>query len=243
MGKKEQNEKNKKIKRIAVKIVAWLFLTLIISSFIIMLYNETLGGYVFLGSSIIFLAWLYLFAKYFEPLTKAYKFELIFTNFDEIINYLDKNVFRIGFSRYYHFDSKKAIVYYRLKKTSLSYFFVLKQGKILDNKRNTLKGLDKIKEEFIDILYQELSEKEKKFNYFEENYFFIIDEENDVFRKIMNTNVFGEYKQTYIFTGYSFKTNFFYVAQQKEGNYLNYRILRNKVLKVMNLKMKKRIKN
>ena len=79
-------------------------------------------------------------------------------------------------------------------------------------------------------------------SFFEENFFFIVDEESDVFKKIMDTNVFGEPKQPYIFTGYSFKTHLFYIAQQKEGYYLNYRFLRNKVLKVMNLKMKDRIK-
>ena len=102
--------------------------------------------------------------------------------------------------------------------------------------------LDIIKEEFIDTLYNELYSKKNRIRYFEENFFFIVDEENDVFKRIMDTNVFGEYRQPYIFTGYSFKTNIFYVAQQKEGYYLNYRWLRNKVLKVMNLKMKDRIR-
>ena len=242
MGKREENAKKKKIKRFFVKMVAWIFLISIIASFIFALYNENIGGWFLLGNCIGFLVWFNLFAKYFEPYTKAYKFEMSFNSFDSIIEYLEKNVSKIGFKRYYNFDSKKAIVYYRLKGTSLSYFFILKQDKILDNKRNTLSGLDDIRDEFIDIIYRELYNRTKLISFFEENFFFIVDEENDVFKKIMDTNVFGEPKQPYIFTGYSFKTNLFYVAQQKEGNYLNYRLLRNKVLKVMNLKMKDRIK-
>lgn len=241
MGKREENAKKKKIKRFFVKTVAWIFLVLIVASFFFTLYNENIGGWFCLGSCIGFLAWLHIFAKYFEPYTKAYKFEMNFNKFDEIIEYLEKNVSKIGFKRYYNFDPKKSIVYYRLKGTSLSYFFILKQDKILDNKRNTLSGLDDIRDEFIDIIYHELYNRAKMISFFEENFFFIVDEESDVFKKIMDTNVFGEPKQPYIFTGYSFKTHLFYIAQQKEGYYLNYRLLRNKVLKVMNLKMKDRI--
>ena len=243
MGKREENARKKKIKRIAVKTVAWFILIATITFFLIaVISKKDLFIWIWFGCDILFLVWFAFFAQYFEPNTKAYKFALDFKNFDSVIEYLDNNIYKIGFKRYYNFDVKKAIVYYKLNSSTLSYFFIIKQDKILSNKRDTFHLLDDIKEEFIEIFYQELFDKEKKFNYFEENYFFIVDEENDVFKKIMDTNVFGEYKQPYIFTGYSFKTNCFYVAQQKEGYYLNYRWLRNKVLKVMNLKMKDRIR-
>ena len=242
MTKRKDNAKKKKTIKFAVKMVAWIFLIGCMGSFIGMFFDEKLFGCVFIVCAICFIAWFINFAQYFEPNTKAYKFALNFKNFDSIIEYLDNNIYKIGFKRYYNFDIKKAIAYYQLNGSTLSYFFILRQDKILSNKRNTFHLLDEIKEEFIENLYQELSDKEKKFNYFEENYFFIVDEENDVFKKIMDTNVFGEYKQPYIFTGYSFKTNCFYVAQQKEGYSLNYRWLRNKVLKVMDLKMRDRIR-
>lgn len=241
MGKREDNARKKKIKRFFVKTVAWIFLIGAFGGIIAGLFNDNYA-LIFLIFAICFLAWLTHFAEYFEPYTKAYKFEMNFNSFDSIIEYLEKNVSKIGFKRYYNFDPKKAIVYYRLKGTSLSYFFILKQDKILDNKRNTLSGVDDIRDEFIDIIYRELYNRTKLISFFEENFFFIVDEESDVFKKIMDTNVFGEYKQPYIYTGYSLKTHLFYIAQQKEGDYLNYRLLRNKVLKVMNLKMKDRIK-
>ena len=244
VGKREENARKKKIKSFLVKMVAWIILIAIITFFIIgFICKNDLFAWIWFGCDILFILWLTYFAKYFfEPPTKAYKFEVNFNNFDSIIEYLDQNVSKIGFKRYYNFDLKKAVIYYRLKQKQLSYFIIVNRDKILDNKVNTLSAIDDIKKEFVDFIYNELNENKKCVKYFEENILFIVDEENDVFMKIMNTNVFGYYDQAYIFTGYSFKTHLFYVAQQKEGYYLPYRILRNKVLKVMNLKMKDRIK-
>jgi len=103
MGKREENAKKKKIKRFLVKTVAWMFLIGAFGGIIAGLFNDNYA-LIFLIFAICFLAWLIHFAEYFEPYTKAYKFEINFNSFDSIIEYLEKNVSKIGFKRYYNFD-------------------------------------------------------------------------------------------------------------------------------------------
>ena len=79
MGKREENARKKKIKRIAVKTVAWIILIIGIVDILLNLFgilSENISGWIFLTSCILFLSWLYFFAKYFEPYTKAYKFAI-----------------------------------------------------------------------------------------------------------------------------------------------------------------------
>ena len=128
-------------------MVAWIILIATITFFIIgFICKKDLFAWIWFGCDILFILWLTYFAKYFfEPPTKAYKFEVNFNNFDSIIEYLDQNVSKIGFKRYYNFDLKKAVIYYRLKQKQLSYFIIVNRDKILDNEVNTLSAIDDIK--------------------------------------------------------------------------------------------------
>ena len=173
---------------------------------------------------------------------KAFEFPLNINNFEDFIKYLDNNIEKIGYKKYQYFSGNKELkcIYYRHKRDILEYFSVYHFEEIKDTKTKTFSYSDDLMEDFFNSYYQD----KKRNDFFRDTFIIWVDKESKSFTDIVNTNLDqGEYDGLLI-VGVSPSKGRIYVANQKEGNNkFLYWELRKKFLKVMNLRMKDRIKN
>lgn len=259
MGKREENAKKKKKKnKIFLKIMGFIIKFLMIMTIVLiivgifidratdkLLYDVVAGTAG--GAAIISVILLFTFPESLdEPRVKAYKFKKEFFNHNDFINYLDKNIDKIKFKKYDLNSYKDFIAYYYVRKgiirNKVEYFIILQDDKVNMQKDEFLNRIDKIRNKIIDDIEREYRIRVKNATHVAENFILLVNEESDELKKIVNINTVGGFRYCVIICGYVFNSKTLYVSNQKDGQYFNYKYIRRKFLKVMNLKMKDRIK-
>lgn len=181
-----------------------------------------------------------------EPRVKAYKFKKEFFNHNDFINYLDKNIDKIKFKKYDLNSYKDFIAYYYVRKgitrNKVEYIIVLENDKIYMSKDEFLDKIDVIRNKIFEDIEQNYKIIVTSATDVSESFVLLVNEETEDFKKIVNINTVGGFRYGVVICGYSLKTKKLYVSNQKDGQYFNYKYIRRKLLKVMNLKMKDRIK-
>ena len=174
---------------------------------------------------------------------KPYKFNIIFENYNDIVDYIDKNIYKIKYKKYEYNKYKNSVIYYKLQHGTLEFFMILDFDKFSNSNDEMFDYIDDhIRSDFINDMkkYYDYNFKDK--TYLIENYLFITNKETEKFMSVVSTNTVGGYRQSMSFSGYSLDSKSLYVSRQKDGQITNYLYARRKFLKVMNLKMKDRIK-
>lgn len=180
-----------------------------------------------------------------ESRVKAYKFKKDFSSYKDFINYLDRNINKIKYKKYDLNNYENFDVYYYTRKgiirNKVEYFVVLKKDIISSSKEEFLSEIEIIRNKIINDIQQYFKIKVKTATDFAENYIVLVNEETNDFKKIVNINAVGGYRYSFLVCGYSFNSKTLYVANQRAGQFFNYIYIRNKFLKVMNLKLKEKI--
>ena len=204
-------------------------------------------GYSFLVVSIIIVVLIFKFPESIAlPKVQALKFKKSFKNNVEFIKYLDNNVSRIKYKKYNLNSYNNFTAYYYVRKgllrNKVEYFVILENDIIDMSKQEFLDKIDKIRNKIIEDVERSFSIKVTNATQVAENYILLVNNETDDFKRIINLNTVGGYRYAVLICGYAFDSKILYVSNQKDGQYCNYVYIRNKFLKVMNLKMKDRIK-
>ena len=174
---------------------------------------------------------------------KPYKFNIIFENYNDIVDYIDKNIYKIKYKKYEYNKNNNSVIYYKARPGTLEVFMILDFDKFSSNDGKILDYIDEhIRADFINDIKRYYNYDVKDKTYLIENYLFVTDKENEKFVSIVSTNTTGGYRQSISFSGYSLDSKLLYISRQKDGQLTNYLYARRKFLKVMNLKIKNRIK-
>ena len=159
---------------------------------------------------------------------------------------MDSNVNRIKYKKYDLNNYSNFSAYYYIRKgilqNKVEYFVILQDDKVNMQKDEFLNRIDKIRNKIIDDIKREYRIKVKNATLVAENFILLVNNETDDLKKIFNINTVGGFRYCVIICGYVFNSKTLYVSNQKDGQYFNYKYIRRKFLKVMNLKMKNRIK-
>ena len=172
---------------------------------------------------------------------KAHEFPLNISNFDDFIKYLDNNMSEIGYEKFPYLKNynELACVYYKKTRNTLEYYSVYHFDEIKETKAKTCEYVDELMEEFFRIYYEGQDVKD----FFKNTLIIWVDKENKTFKEIVNTNLDQGNYDGFLIIGISPSNRKIYVADQKEGNNkFMYWELRKKFFKVMQLKMKDKIK-
>ena len=198
-------------------------------------------------SLMLFMAVFSLFLAYKFPYTiervkvKAHEFPLNISNFDEFIKYLDNNMSKIGYEKFPYLNNYKelACVYFKKTRDTLEYYSIYHFDEIKETRAKTIAYADELMEEFFRIYYEGQDVKD----FLKDTFIIWVDKENKTFKEIVNINLDQGNYDGLLIVGISPSNRTIYVADQKEGNNkFMYWELRKKFLKVMNLKMKDKIK-
>ena len=174
---------------------------------------------------------------------KPYKFNIAFENYNELLNYIDKNIYKIKYKKYEYGQNSNITIYYKLKHNKLELFMILNYDKFMKNEDEMFDFIDEhIREDFINGVYRNLNYKVNNNTWLIENYLFFTSQETKDFINIVSTNTTGGYRQGILYSGYSLDKRTLYLSNQKDGVIISYMSARRKLLKVMNLKMKNQIK-
>ncbi len=251
MGKRE-SKTNKKNLRVIGTIIKFLFIVSLVIIVFALFVDKEKSLYHILGYSFITVALIaiFLICKYPEsidlPKVKAYKFKLDFKDYKEFNNYFDNNINRIKYKKYDLNSYNDFSAYYFVRKgiirNKVEYFIILQDDKVNMQKDEFLNRIDKIRNKIIDDIEREYRIRVKNATHVAENFILLVNEESDELKKIVNINTVGGFRYCVIICGYVFNSKTLYVSNQKDGQYFNYKYIRRKFLKVMNLKMKDRIK-
>lgn len=245
-----RKNKNQFIKRISFIIKTLFIIDMLIfaCSFIVTSkYLYDLLGFSFLIVTIIALSLLFKYPSALEvPKVKANIFNLDFKNYNDFISYLDNNVSTIKYKKYDLNDYNNFVIYYLVRKgivyDRVEYFVVFKTEKKEYSKKDFNNKVKDIRRLIKNDIKNCLGIKIIETTFLSECFILLVDKENDDFIKLMNTNVWGGYRHCFLISGYSFNSKLLYMTTQKDGQYINYLHVRNRFLKVMNLKSKDRIK-
>ena len=243
----KKNKKNVRFLKIIGTIIKFLYILSLIFVICGLFVDKEKVIYSVIGYSFIIAALIsiILTCKYPEsielPNVKAYKFKMNFDNCKSLISYIDNNVNKIKFKKFDLNSYRNFVAYYYVKKgiirNKVEYFIVLKKGELVITKEEFLEEIDKIRNEIIEDIEFQFKIKVKNSTYISENYILLVDKETEEFKKILNTNVVGGFRYAFLICGYSFDSKILYVSNQKDGQFFNYIYIRNKFLKVMNIKM------
>ena len=240
--------KNKIIQVIVKSGLVFSVITLMISIMLALIYGEQfylvkIWVVIWLIISCISLCLIGVFPYAIEtPKVKAFRFPLKICNYNDFIKYLDENVSLIGYDKFQYFNNNKELSYVYWKKAFdiLEYYTIYHFDEIKESKAKTLNYCDNLLEGFFEMYYHD----KKRNDFFRETCILWVDKETKYFEDIINTNLSQGKYDGLLIIGISPSKQLIYVANQKDGNnkFLYWK-LRKKFLKVMNLKMKDRIRN
>lgn len=239
----------KKRKLIIIGYIIKFFL--LTSLFIILLWifrvppfdSDKCGGLAFLFSALVAIVLIISYPNALDvPKVKPHCFYVNFNNFDDFIGYFEKNIYRIKYQMYNFNHFKNILVYYYMTNTKLEYFIVINLKQECMTKKDFLNYVKQIRHDIIEDVEKNSKMKVTDKIKVLENYILVIDKPNDNFKNIVSMNVLGGYRHAFLVCGYCFDEKILYIANQKDGQLFNYLYVRNKFLKVMNLKMRDRIK-
>ena len=237
----------KKIISLIVKTLLILGCVLMILAFVIHYkngekYYDEITIFLGIGIGIFSLFLAYKFPYAIERVkVKAHEFPLSISNFDDFIKYLDNNMSKIGYEKFPYLNNYKelACVYYKKNRDTLEYYSVYHFDEIKETKAKTFEYADKLMEEFFRIYYEGQDIKD----FLKDTCIIWVDKENKIFKEIVNINLDQGNYDGLLIVGISPSNRTIYVADQKEGNNkFMYWELRKKFFKVMQLKMKDKIK-
>ena len=241
----KKNKKSKQFLKVIGFIIKFLFILSLSIIVLALFIDKEKTIYNILGYSFITVALISIFlvCKYPEsidlPKVKAYKFKLDFKDYKEFTNFLDNNIYKIKYKKYDLNSYNDFSLYYYVKKyiirNKVEYFVILKDDKVITQKEEFLNRIDKIRNKIMDDIEREYRIKVKNSTYVAENFILLINEETDDLKKIVNINTVGGFRYSVIICGYVFNSKTLYVSNQKDGQYFNYKYIRRKFLKVMNL--------